>query len=160
MRLRPSAWSPDWPAWRWPNLPGYRRGVGFQRYHLLPALSALNNVLAPLLPYRVDFDRVARARDLLAEVGLAGREDALPAQLSGGQQQRVAVARALIGGPGLLLADEPTGNLDSANGAQIRDLLLRLRDERAMTVLMATHDQQIAEHCDRVIRLTDGKIID
>ncbi|MEV8510873.1 ABC transporter ATP-binding protein [Dactylosporangium sp. NPDC051484] len=142
-------------------LPSYRRGIGFvfQRYHLLPALTALDNVLAPLLPYRVAFDRVTRARELLAEVGLAGRENALPAQLSGGQQQRVAVARALIGEPDLLLADEPTGNLDSANGTQILDLLLRLRDERAMTILMATHDQQIADRCDRIIRLADGKII-
>jgi putative ABC transport system ATP-binding protein len=141
-------------------LPGYRRGVGFvfQRYHLLPALSALDNVLAPLLPYKVAFDRVARGRELLAEVGLAGREDALPAQLSGGQQQRVAVARALIGGPGLLLADEPTGNLDSANGSQILNLLLRLRDERAMTILLATHDREIAARCDSVIRLADGKV--
>ena len=149
-RLRPRA------------LPGYRRGVGFvfQRYHLLPALSALDNVLAPLLPYRVAFDRVARARELLAEVGLDGREDSLPSQLSGGQQQRVAIARALIGRPGLLLADEPTGNLDSTTGEQILRLLLRLREERAMTILMATHDRRIAGRCDRTVRLADGRIVD
>ncbi|MBE1489834.1 ABC transporter ATP-binding protein [Plantactinospora soyae] len=141
-------------------LAGYRRTIGFvfQRYHLLPALNALDNVIAPVLPYRVDFDRAARARELLSAVGLAGREQALPAQLSGGQQQRVAVARALIGEPALLLADEPTGNLDSATGGEILDLLLRLRGERGMTVLLATHEQHIAARCDRLIRLRDGRI--
>ncbi|GAA3450475.1 ABC transporter ATP-binding protein [Dactylosporangium matsuzakiense] len=142
------------------KLSEYRRSVGFvfQRYHLLPALSALDNVIAPVLPFRVGFDKRERARELLDSVGLAGRERSLPAQLSGGQQQRVAIARALIGGPRLLLADEPTGNLDSATGGQILDLLLNLRDERGMTVLLATHEQAIAARCDRMIRLTDGRI--
>ncbi|MEO3744199.1 ABC transporter ATP-binding protein [Plantactinospora sp. B5E13] len=141
-------------------LAGYRRSVGFvfQRYHLLPALTALDNVVAPVLPYRVGFDRVARARELLDAVGLAGREQALPAQLSGGQQQRVAVARALIGEPALLLADEPTGNLDSTTGAEIIDLLLRLHDERGMTIVLATHEQHVAARCDRLVRLRDGRI--
>jgi putative ABC transport system ATP-binding protein len=144
------------------GLSAYRRGVGFvfQRYHLLPALTALDNVIAPVLPYRVRYDRSARARDLLEAVGLAGRERALPAQLSGGQQQRVAIARALMGEPRLLLADEPTGNLDSANGGQILDLLLRLRQQRGMTILLATHEQPIAARCDRLIRLTDGRLVE
>ncbi|MEV6927255.1 ABC transporter ATP-binding protein [Dactylosporangium sp. NPDC051485] len=144
------------------KLSEYRRTVGFvfQRYHLLPALTALDNVIAPVLPFKVGFDKRARARELLDAVGLAGRERALPAQLSGGQQQRVAIARALISGPKLLLADEPTGNLDSANSAQILDLLLELRDERGMTVLLATHEQHIAARCDRLIRLADGRLVE
>ena len=135
-------------------------GFVFQRYHLLSALTALDNVIAPVLPYKVGYDQAARARELLSAVGLAGRESALPADLSGGQQQRVALARALIGEPALLLADEPTGNLDSTTGAQIMDLLLRLRAERGLTVLLATHEQHIAARCDRLIRLTDGRVVD
>jgi putative ABC transport system ATP-binding protein len=140
----------------------YRRRIGFvfQRFHLLPALSALDNVVAPLLPYKVDFDKYARGRDLLAAVGLEGREDSLPSQLSGGQQQRVAIARALVNEPMLLLADEPTGNLDSQTGAEIIDLVIALRQERGMTVILATHDQLIASRCDRVIRLRDGRVLD
>ena len=114
----------------------FRRRIGFvfQRFHLLPALTVLDNVAAPLLPYRTGFDKIERARELLTAVGLAGRDDALPSQLSGGQQQRVAIARALVNDPVLMLADEPTGNLDSATGAEIVQLLLDLRDERGMTV--------------------------
>jgi putative ABC transport system ATP-binding protein len=141
---------------------GYRRHIGFvfQRFHLLPALSVLDNVAAPLLPYRVPFDKVARARELLDSVGLADREKALPSELSGGQQQRVAIARALMNEPVLLLADEPTGNLDSQTGGEIFDLLLDLREHRGMTVLVATHDQMIASRCDRIVRLLDGRIVD
>jgi putative ABC transport system ATP-binding protein len=144
------------------KLVAYRRTVGFvfQRYHLLPALTALDNVLAPVLPYAVDFDRVARARDLLAAVGLADRGDALPARLSGGEQQRVAIARALIGRPTLLLADEPTGNLDPTTSAEILDLLLGLRDEYGMTIMVATHERQVASRCDRMVRLRAGAIVD
>lgn len=143
-------------------LANYRRQVGFvfQRFHLLPALTVLDNVIAPVLPYRTRTDHTARARELLAGVGLAGRERVLPTQLSGGQQQRVAIARALMAKPRLLLADEPTGNLDSATGNQILDLLLRLRDEYEMTIVLATHDQRIAARCDRLIRLGDGRIVD
>ncbi|MEH0927969.1 ABC transporter ATP-binding protein [Micromonospora sp. CPCC 205558] len=138
----------------------YRQRVGFvfQRYHLLPALTVLDNVIAPVLPRRGRTDHAARARELLDAVGLAGRERALPAQLSGGQQQRVAIARALMGAPGLLLADEPTGNLDSTTGGQILDLLLDLRDQHGMTILLATHEQAIAARCDRLVRLTDGRV--
>lgn len=144
------------------KLVAYRRTVGFvfQRYHLLPALTALDNVLAPVLPYTVDFDRTARARDLLAAVGLADRADSLPARLSGGEQQRVAIARALIGRPTLLLADEPTGNLDPATSAEILDLLLGLRDEYGMTIMVATHERQVAARCDRMVRLRAGAVVD
>jgi putative ABC transport system ATP-binding protein len=140
----------------------FRRRIGFvfQSFHLLSALTALDNVAAPLLPYRADFDKHARARELLGAVGLAGREDALPAELSGGQQQRVAVARALVNDPILLLADEPTGNLDSRTGEELLQLLLELRAQRGTTVLVATHDPVIASRCDRIVRLQDGRILD
>jgi putative ABC transport system ATP-binding protein len=143
-------------------LAAYRRSVGFvfQRYNLLPALTALDNVIAPVLPYRTGWDKRDRGRELLAAVGLAGREASLPARMSGGEQQRVAIARALVNTPGVLLADEPTGNLDSQNGREILGLLSRLRESRGMTVLIATHDPQIAARCDRLIRLQDGAITD
>lgn len=143
------------------QLTDYRRSIGFifQAFHLLPALTALDNVTAAVLPRRVDFDKRSRAQHLLAAVGLADREHALPSQLSGGQQQRVAVARALIHDPGLLLADEPTGNLDTTTGAEVLDLLLRLREERSMTVVIATHDPNVAARCDNIIHVRDGKII-
>ncbi len=138
----------------------YRRTVGFvfQHFALLPALTARDNVLLPVLPYRVDFDRHARADELLAEVGLAERENALPSQLSGGQRQRVAIARALMGSPRLLVADEPTGNLDSHTGGEVIDLLLGLRDQRGLTIVLGTHDETLAARCDRTVRLHDGQL--
>jgi putative ABC transport system ATP-binding protein len=143
-------------------LAAHRRRIGFvfQRFNLLPALTALDNVMAPTLPYRTGFDKAARARELLAAVGLAGREAALPSRLSGGEQQRVAIARALVNDPALVLADEPTGNLDSRTGRGIVDLLLELRAERGATVVLATHDPQVAARCDRVVRLVDGRVVD
>lgn len=140
----------------------YRRRIGFvfQRFHLLPALTAADNVVAPLLPYRTHFDKFEKARELLAAVGLAGRESAVPSRLSGGQQQRVAIARALVNDPNLLLADEPTGNVDSATAGEIMQLLLDLRDERGMTIVVATHDPLIATRCDRIVRLVDGRVLD
>jgi len=140
----------------------YRRRIGFvfQHFHLLPALTALDNVAEPLLPYKVEFDKHERARGLLAAVGLADREHDLPSRLSGGEQQRVAIARALVNDPGLLLADEPTGNLDSETAAEIVQLLLGLRAERGMTVIVATHNPQVAARCDRVARLHDGRLLD
>jgi putative ABC transport system ATP-binding protein len=143
----------------------YRRTVGFvfQRYNLLPALTALDNVIAPVLPYRTGWDKAARARELLAAVGLAGRERSLPGRMSGGEQQRVAIARALVNTPALLLADEPTGNLDSHSAEAIVGLLTQMREIRRdhpMTVIIATHDPQIAARCDRIIRLKDGAVID
>ena len=144
------------------ELVAYRRSIGFvfQRFHLLPALSALDNVLAPLLPYRVSFDKLARASELLDLVGLGGRGNALPSQLSGGQQQRVAIARALVGHPRLLLADEPTGNLDSATGAGIIQLLHAVNAERGTTVVLATHDSAVASSCGLRVALLDGHVVD
>jgi putative ABC transport system ATP-binding protein len=140
----------------------HRRRIGFvfQRFHLLPALTALDNVAAPLLPYRTSFDKHERARELLDAVGLGDREHSLPSELSGGQQQRVAIARALINHPILLLADEPTGNLDTQTGSEIVELLLELRASRGMTVVVATHDPVVASRCDRIVRLQDGRVLD
>ncbi|GAA4937114.1 ABC transporter ATP-binding protein [Actinoplanes utahensis] len=143
------------------ELAAYRRTVGFvfQRFHLLPALTALDNVIAPVLPFRTAFDKRQRALELLDLVGLKDRAGALPSQLSGGQQQRVAIARALVNDPPLLLADEPTGNLDSRTGESIVDLLLSLRDDRGATVVVATHDPGLAERCDGSLRLRDGVLV-
>jgi putative ABC transport system ATP-binding protein len=115
--------------------------------------------MAPVLPYRVDFDPESRARELLDAVGLDGRETSLPSRLSGGQQQRVAIARALINAPPIVLADEPTGNLDSRTGAEIVALLLGLRAAHGVTLLLATHDDQVARRCDRVVELLDGRVV-
>ena len=142
----------------------YRAGLGFvfQRFNLLPALTVLDNVVAPALPRRATgAQRTTRrdhAVDLIAAVGLAGRENTLATRLSGGQQQRVAIARALINDPTLLLADEPTGNLDTGTSTEIVHLLLDLRDRLGTTVVIATHDPHIADRCDRVIHLRDGLV--
>ena len=146
---------------RW-RLAAYRRTVGFvfQRFHLLPALSVFDNVLSPLLVQRTGFDKAARAREVLDAVGLADRAADLPSQLSGGEQQRVAIARALAGRPRLLLADEPTGNLDSRTGAEVIDLLLDIRERSGTTVVLVTHDPRIAARCDRLVRIADGAVID
>ena len=149
-------------ALRGSSLAAYRRTVGFvfQRYNLLPALTALDNIIAPVLPYKTSWNKRDRARHLLAAVGLAGREHSLPSRMSGGEQQRVAIARALINNPALLLADEPTGNLDSATAADILALLARLRHQHPTTTIIASHDPQIAAQCQRLIRLKDGAIVD
>jgi len=144
------------------GLVSYRRTVGFvfQHFALMSALTARDNVMVPVLPYSADFDKRKRADELLDLVGLGGRENALPSQLSGGQQQRVAIARALINGPRLVLADEPTGNLDTSTGAQIVDLLLGLREQRGVTVVLATHDPALATQCDRAVQVRDGLVVD
>jgi putative ABC transport system ATP-binding protein len=149
-------------ALRGSALAAYRRTVGFvfQRYNLLPALTAQDNVLAPVLPYRTTFNKRERARQLLAAVGLSGREHSLPSRMSGGEQQRVAIARALINTPSLLLADEPTGNLDSVHAAEILRLLTTLRTDFNMTIILASHDPQVAAQCERLIRLRDGAVVD
>lgn len=134
-------------------------GFIFQLFNLVPSLTAKDNVILPLLPYRShSSDLQARAEQLLGLVGLESRMKHLPSQLSGGEQQRVAIARALINEPDLILADEPTGNLDSKVGAEILALLRQLNRERNVTVVMATHDQAIANQADQIIRLTDGRI--
>lgn len=138
----------------------YRRSVGFifQRYNLLPALTVIDNVLAPVLPFKTPFDPHARAAELLRAVGIEGRDHTLATRMSGGQQQRVAIARALMNEPALVLADEPTGNLDTETGAEIVDLLMSLRDQRGVTIIIATHDEHLAHRCDQVVRLSDGKV--
>ena len=140
-------------------LADYRAGIGFvfQHFHLLPALTLLDNVCAPLVGRRFSGDKRARGRELLAAVGLGERASAFPSQLSGGQQQRVAIARALVAGPRLLLADEPTGNLDSATAAEILDLLEDLHQQLGMTTVIATHDAGVAASCSRVVRIEDGR---
>lgn len=138
----------------------YRRTVGFvfQSFALLPALTARDNVMLPVIPYPSTFNVKARAEELLDSVGLGGRTDALPSQLSGGQRQRVAIARALMNQPQVLIADEPTGNLDSTTGAEVVRLLFDIRDERQMTILIATHDTTLAAQCDRVVHIADGRV--
>ncbi|MFO1127502.1 MAG: ABC transporter ATP-binding protein [Rhodospirillales bacterium] len=134
-------------------------GIVFQNFHLIPTMTAEENVALPLELGGAD-DAFARARDSLAQVGLAGRLRHYPAQLSGGEQQRVALARAFVAAPGLLLADEPTGNLDGATGSQVIDLLFDLQRRRGATLLLITHDPALAEACDRIIEIRDGRIHD
>jgi putative ABC transport system ATP-binding protein len=134
-------------------------GFVFQFHNLIPVLTAAENVQVPMMgrePGREE--RVRRAAELLAEVGLAGRAHAHPPTLSGGERQRVAIARALANRPHLLLADEPTGALDSETGAQIVALLQRLRESRGMTILLVTNDRSVAERADRLLELRDGSI--
>jgi ABC-type lipoprotein export system ATPase subunit len=136
-----------------------RVGFVFQAYHLLPELTALENVCLPARVARVPAAQaMARGRELLARVGLGERTDHRPSELSGGEQQRVAIARALVNAPELLLADEPTGNLDSHSGGEIIELLKSLRAEKRMTLVIATHDANVAASAPRVIELTDGQI--
>jgi len=134
-----------------------RMGIVFQSFHLIPTMTALENVATPLelAGARDAFDIAAKA---LADVGLAARADHYPAQLSGGEQQRVAIARACAPRPAILLADEPTGNLDSANGAAIIELLFAMRDQYGATLVLVTHDPELAARCDRAVHLTDGRV--
>lgn len=139
----------------------YRRSIGFvfQQFNLLPTLTVLDNVLAPLMPFHPGREDKQRAHHLLAAVGLEGREQTLATRLSGGQQQRVAIARALIAQPKLVLADEPTGNLDSATGEEVIRLLFDLRARLDTTLVIATHDPGLADRCDRTVHLKDGRVI-
>lgn len=139
------------------RLRGDKIGFVFQFFHLIPSLTALENVMVPMeIAGRADAG--ARGRALLEEVGLTARGHHYPSQLSGGEQQRVAFARALSNDPPILLADEPTGNLDSANGQHVMDLLLDIRQSRGVTLLLATHDMTIAARADRVLRLRGGRV--
>jgi ABC-type lipoprotein export system ATPase subunit len=134
-------------------------GFVFQAYHLLPELDALENVCLPARIARMPVDQAeARGRELLSRVGLKERMDHRPAELSGGERQRVAIARALANQPDLVLADEPTGNLDSHTGGEIIDLLCSLVAERKTTLLIATHDASIAARAPKVVNLVDGRI--
>jgi putative ABC transport system ATP-binding protein len=135
-----------------------RIGYVFQSFHLLPTLTAQENVAVPLELAGLA-DASAQAAERLAEVGLAERAHHYPAQLSGGEQQRVAVARAVARRPDLLLADEPTGNLDSATGKQLIDLLVGLNRRLGCTLVLVTHDPELAAHADRVVTLRDGRIV-
>ena len=131
----------------------------FQAYHLLPELDALENVALPARVARLDVaEAERRARELLRRVGLAHRLEHRPAELSGGEQQRVAIARALVNEPQLILADEPTGNLDSQTGEEILNLLGELRAERHATLVIATHDARVATRAPRVVELADGAL--
>jgi ABC-type lipoprotein export system ATPase subunit len=133
-------------------------GFVFQAHNLLPTLTASENVQVAMFGHRPRHERRARADALLVEVGLGGRVDARPAVLSGGERQRVAIARALANEPRLLLADEPTGALDSVMGGQVLDLLGRLREQYGMTILLVTNDEDVAARADRILRLRDGVI--
>lgn len=154
-RGRPVASRRDWAALR-----GREIGIVFQEFNLLPTLTARQNVQLALMggDLRGRAQR-ASAQAALAQVGLDGRADHLPAELSGGERQRVAIARALVRDPSLLLADEPTGSLDSVNAASIAELLLGLPKERGMTLLMVTHDTALAARCPRRIRMRDGRVV-
>jgi lipoprotein-releasing system ATP-binding protein len=136
-------------------------GFIFQFHHLLPAFSALENVEMPLLSWRGrrDAEMRERATALLEEVGMSGRLHYPASDLSGGEQQRVAVARALVNSPPLVLADEPTGNLDTETGEQVLHLMRRFNRSRDTAFLIVTHDERIAERCDRVVHLVDGRIV-
>ena len=136
---------------------GRHIGVVFQSFHLVPTMTALENIAVPLELAGVK-EAFARARDLLARVGLQDRPDHYPAELSGGEQQRVALARAIIANPEILVADEPTGNLDDKTGQSIIELLFDLQREHGTTLLLVTHDLELARRCDHMIRLRSGEI--
>jgi putative ABC transport system ATP-binding protein len=136
-------------------------GFIFQLHNLLPSLTASENVQVPMFETgRSRHERCEQARRLLALVGLHGKEDQPPTKLSGGERQRVAIARALANDPPILLADEPTGSLDSVAGQRILDLLEEIRAQRGLTVLLVTHDQTVAARADRIVRMLDGRVVD
>lgn len=147
---------------RGPAADTYRRdtvGLVFQLHNLLPRLTAIENVQIPLLPTAIAaVERASRAAELLRRVGLEHRSHALPPTLSGGERQRVAICRALINRPRVLLADEPTGALDSASGQQLLELFAALQTEFGMTLVVVTHDHGVAQRADRVIHMLDGRI--
>ena len=141
------------------ELRGRMVGFVFQSFQLLPSMTALENVMLPLELAGAD-DAAEAARSMLARVGLGDRLHHYPKQLSGGEQQRVAIARAFVARPKLLFADEPTGNLDAATGAQVIELLFELNRESGATLLLVTHDEALTRRCDRVLRLSSGRLVD
>ncbi len=141
------------------RLRGERVGIVFQFFHLLPSLTAHENILVPMEIAGVKGAQ-ARARELLAEVGLTERGHHYPSQLSGGEQQRVAIARAIANDPPILLADEPTGNLDTATGQHIIDLLVTMRKTRGRTLVLVTHDAGLAERADEILMMRDGRLVE
>ena len=147
------------PEGRLSRLRNEKIGVVFQAYHLIPTMTALENVEAPLYIHPERRQARAKAAAMLEQVGLGERMDHFPHQLSGGEQQRVAMARALACGPEILLADEPTGNLDTATSRQVLDLLRQLRNQLGLTVVMVTHDPSIAARADRRLHIVDGRIV-
>jgi len=142
------------------QLRGKKLGFVFQSYHLIPTLTAFENVLLPMEFNGSSNGAIARAEHLLENVGLTERRDHYPVQLSGGEQQRVALARAFMMKPAVLLADEPTGNLDSENGRHVLELLMRLNREEGTTLVLVTHDEMLASHAERRIVLRDGKVVE
>ncbi|MFE7062102.1 ABC transporter ATP-binding protein [Sutcliffiella sp. NPDC057660] len=134
-------------------------GFIFQQFHLLPTLTALENVMTPLFSRKVPYNKLHRAKEVLEQVGLGDKDDSLPSQLSGGQQQRVAIARAIVHKPSWLLADEPTGNLDTETGERIYDLLKELNAKENCGIVFVTHDSALAAKADRIITMKDGAVI-
>ncbi len=138
-----------------------RENIGFifQSFHLIPTLTALDNVLVPAIGSSGPKDgHRERAKALLLQMGLQDRLYHFPAQMSGGERQRVAIARALINNPAIILADEPTGSLDSANAVQVLDMMVRMRQEESLTIVMVTHDAGVSSRADRIIRMRDGRV--
>jgi len=148
------------PEGRLARLRNEKIGVVFQSFHLIPTMTALENVEAPLYIHPQRRRARSMAVNMLGEVGLAERLDHFPHQLSGGEQQRVAMARALVCEPEILLADEPTGNLDSATSKQVLDLIHQLRDQLGLTVIMVTHDPAVAARASRQLHIVDGRLVE
>lgn len=140
------------------KLRGNKIGFVFQRFNLIPSLTALENVALPLVITSKNIDRKEKASKILISLGMGHRLDHYPSQLSGGQMQRVAIARALVNDPDVILADEPTGNLDSKTGKEVLDILKTLNSE-GRTVIIITHDESITKHTKRVIKIVDGKVV-
>lgn len=142
------------------QLRGKKIGFVFQQFNLIPALTALDNVVLPTIFQNLsETERIKRAKELLGLVGLGERMNHKPSELSGGQQQRVAIARALVNDPEIILADEPTGNLDSKSGQQVMDFLSKLHREKKKTVILVTHDLELVKYAQRVVYLKDGEIV-
>ena len=161
----PCCWTETyWAKWINPSLPGLRLqkvGFVFQSYNLIPVLTAAENVEFVMLLQGVEaHERRRRAETILDEVGLGGMHDRRPSALSGGQQQRVAVARAIVSGPSIVLADEPTANLDSETGKGLLDIMKEMNERRGVTFVFSTHDQMVMDYAKRVILLRDGQVID